>query len=190
MESEINDLIKQIYTGKKYPDESVFVVNEGAARNVFETIRQNCSTNNVEFEICADCNYCYYILLSESKTIALPPANRPVSKENRRAWIRRYGTKYYTMRIVLSKLAEYSLIYWSKYSWNFFTESQKISLVPPDETWEKISVKVHAILSQMHIKILPSSLINKHYKIEFQSKILGVHKSPTARELLFCEELH
>lgn len=190
MESEISALIKQIYAGRKYPDKNIFVVNEKAARNVFETIRQNCPTNNVEFEICADCDYCYYILLSESRSIALPPVHHPVDKKNRKTWVRQYGTKHYTMRIVLSRLAKYSLIYWSKYSWNLFVESQKISFVPPDEIWKEIFVKVSILLLETGTKVFPPSLINKHYEIEFRSGILGVHKSPTVRELLFCEELH
>jgi hypothetical protein len=189
MENKIEALIKRIYKDKKYPDKNIFVLNEEKAKEIFEEIKKKFPTHNVIFKVCPDCDYCYYLLVSKSSDIPLPPEYCR-NKKDRRFWITRYGKKYNLMYISLSRLAEYSLIYWSKYSWTFLTESQKVMLIPPDEVWKEIFTKVIAILSELGINTVPPSLVNKRYAIEFDSKISGICQSPTVRDLLFSEEFH
>jgi hypothetical protein len=188
LEKEIDELIKKIYKNKSYPSESDFLINEEKAKEIYESLKRVVYETNSEFKICPDCNYCYYILVSES--IKVPPMpDFKKGTNDRKIWVKKYGRYYYQMYIVISKLGRYALIYWSKYTPFLFGESQRIVYKCPSWKWKDLYDKIVSELQKMDIKLVPEKVLNKTKEIQYKGPTY-FDTSPTVLKLLFTEEVH
>jgi len=184
----IEELIKNIYSGNKFPKIENLVINEEYVKEIYHKILENCETN-VSFVICPECKNCYWIFISESKDIPIIPLYHE-NRESRKLWIKKYGSNHYQMNISFSRLGKIVLIYWSKYLIRFFLEFSKKVFNPPNILWESILNKLKIILNENEIFILPSSMVYKKYSYRYENEEGEVDNAPPLYKLLFCDELH